>query len=193
MASFVGSMFGTSAGASAGTGNSATHANRGQNTSAPPRVQQHPWPFNRTLDSPSRRYRPTRHETPDPLRHRHGSGARTDPQPSSNRSATPATATPRDRSRERQASEAPGLSALAAHLRSNYEPELPFESCVTYRHESKATVRIYATGSVRVTAAPDERVAMAAYLHVRKIAFTLRNDAMPEMPQYEHMRSEPNV
>ena len=112
MASFVGSMFG--AGSASSAGNNGTGANRGQNTSAPPRVQQHPWPFNRTLDNPSRRYRPTRHETPDPFRHRHGSGARTDPQPSSNRSATPAAATPRDRSRERQPSEAPGLSALAA-------------------------------------------------------------------------------
>ena len=32
---------------------------------------------------------------------------------------------------------------LAGHLDVNYEGEI--ESCVTYRHESKATVRIYAT------------------------------------------------
>ena len=74
----------------------------------------------------------------------------------------------------------PRLSALATHLRSDYQPE--FESCVTYRHGG-ATARIYGSGSVRV-ATQDKRVAMAAYLHVRKIVFTLRNDAMPEMPQY---------
>ena len=71
-------------------------------------------------------------------------------------------------------------STLAVHLDVNFEGE--FETCVKYRH-GEVTVRIYESGSVRVTG-HDERAAMAAYLHVRKVVFTLRNDAMPEMPQY---------
>ena len=67
---------------------------------------------------------------------------------------------------------------LAAHLGVNFEGQ--FESYVTYRH-GEATACIYASGSVRV-AGHDERAAMAAYLHVRRVVFELRNDAMPEIP-----------
>jgi TATA-box binding protein (TBP) (component of TFIID and TFIIIB) len=67
---------------------------------------------------------------------------------------------------------------LATHLGVNFEGQ--FESYVTYRH-GEATACIYASGSVRV-AGHDERAAMAAYLHVRRVVFELRNDAMPEIP-----------